>query len=47
MVVTPENAVSLPLAGFRLYWTFISEVRKPIARKPICQVANIAPGQRR
>jgi len=22
MVVTPETASSLPLAGFRLYWTF-------------------------
>src|ERR1700675_4154290 len=33
IVVTPETVVRWHRAGFRLYWSFISKVRRPIGRK--------------
>jgi hypothetical protein len=35
LVVTPETVARWHRAGFRLYWTLISKVRKPIGRRPI------------
>ena len=37
MVVTPETVVRWHRAGFRLYWTLISKVRKPTGRTPIAR----------
>src|SRR5215472_1161540 len=34
LVVTPETVVRWQRAGFRWYWTVISQVRKPAGRKP-------------
>ena len=34
LVVTPETVVRWHRAGFRWYWTVISQVRKPVGRKP-------------
>jgi len=33
IVVTPETVVRWHRAGFRLYWSFISKVRKRVGRK--------------
>src|SRR5215472_6334863 len=35
VVVTPETVVRWHRAGFRLYWRFISKVKKPIGRRHI------------
>ena len=40
IVVTPETVVRWHRAGFRLYWNFISKVRKQVARKRVSKEAR-------
>ncbi len=35
IVVSPDTVVRWHRAGFRLYWRFISRVRKPLGRRPV------------
>ena len=34
-MVTPETVVRWHRAGFRLYWSLISQVRRQVGRKPL------------
>jgi putative transposase len=40
IVVTPETVVRWHRAGFRLYWNFISKVRKQVGRKRVSKEAR-------